>query len=50
MSDNTKAITFWNFLKENTIEIPIIQRDYAQGRDDETTSQIRERLISDLSI
>lgn len=32
MSDNTKAITFWNFLKENTIEIPIIQRDYAQGR------------------
>lgn len=24
--------TFWNFLKENEIEIPIIQRDYAQGR------------------
>ena len=25
--------TFWNLLKENKIEIPIIQRDYAQGRD-----------------
>ena len=32
MPNNTKAISFWNFLKENTIEIPIIQRDYAQGR------------------
>lgn len=32
MSNNTQATTFWNFLKENTIEIPIIQRDYAQGR------------------
>lgn len=29
---DTKEITFWNFLKENCIEIPIIQRDYAQGR------------------
>ncbi len=24
--------TFWNFIKNNRIEIPIIQRDYAQGR------------------
>lgn len=24
--------TFWNYLKNNNIEIPIIQRDYAQGR------------------
>ena len=28
----TDKISFWNFLKENEIEIPIIQRDYAQGR------------------
>lgn len=27
-----KKTTFWNFLKNNYIEIPIIQRDYAQGR------------------
>ena len=26
------SISFWNFLKNNQIEIPIIQRDYAQGR------------------
>lgn len=32
MSNNIKAITFWNFLKNNVVEIPIIQRDYAQGR------------------
>lgn len=30
--NNTKAISFWQFLENYTIEIPIIQRDYAQGR------------------
>lgn len=30
MSSNT--ITFWNYIKNNVVEIPIIQRDYAQGR------------------
>lgn len=29
---NTQETTFWKFLTDNTIEIPIIQRDYAQGR------------------
>lgn len=28
----THKISFWNFIRQNTIEIPIIQRDYAQGR------------------
>lgn len=27
-----KSISFWNYLKGKKIEIPIIQRDYAQGR------------------
>lgn len=27
-----RSISFWRFLKENRIRIPIIQRDYAQGR------------------
>ena len=27
-----QEISFWKFIRENTIEIPIIQRDYAQGR------------------
>lgn len=29
---NSTEWTFWRFLKESEIEIPIIQRDYAQGR------------------
>lgn len=29
---NTQETSFWKFLTDNTIEIPIIQRDYAQGR------------------
>ena len=28
----TDKISFWKFIQQNTIEIPIIQRDYAQGR------------------
>ena len=29
---NNQKITFWQFLSNHIIEIPIIQRDYAQGR------------------
>ncbi|MBD5425962.1 MAG: DUF262 domain-containing protein [Treponema sp.] len=35
--------SFWNFIKNNKIEIPIIQRDYAQGRADE--ENIRESFV-----
>lgn len=28
----TNKITFWKLLQNNSIEIPIVQRDYAQGR------------------
>lgn len=31
-----------------TIEIPMLQRDYAQGRDDEKTKQIRERFLTSI--
>lgn len=27
-----KAISFWHFIQKHSVEIPIIQRDYAQGR------------------
>ncbi|MDV3779608.1 hypothetical protein CMU09_14420 [Elizabethkingia anophelis] len=33
---------------ENGIEIPMIQRDYAQGRNDEKTAYIREKFLKDL--
>ena len=46
MCNNTKAISFWDFLKENTIEIPIIQRDYAQGRLGK--ENLRKNFLADL--
>lgn len=33
MKNNNQITSFWIFLKKNTIEIPILQRDYAQGRE-----------------
>ena len=38
--------TFWKLLDENIIEIPIIQRDYAQGRTDE--KRIRDKFLDAL--
>lgn len=32
MATNNHKTTFWHFLENHHIEIPIIQRDYAQGR------------------
>lgn len=40
--------SFWNILNEYKIEIPIIQRDYAQGRIDKETKKIAEKFIDDL--
>lgn len=37
-----EKISFWNLLQSNKIEIPIIQRDYAQGRLEQ--EKIRERF------
>ena len=41
---NTKY-TFWHLLKEYKVEIPIIQRDYAQGRTSDNATAIREELL-----
>jgi hypothetical protein len=32
--DSAKSITFWELINQYKIEIPIIQRDYAQGREE----------------
>jgi len=42
----SNAATFWNFLSYNGIEIPIIQRDYAQGRDGK--EELRKSFLRDL--
>lgn len=38
--------TFWRFLQNQNIEIPIIQRDYAQGRIGK--EKLREKFLTDL--
>ena len=48
-----KKYTLLNFLKEDdapliSIEIPIIQRDYAQGRSDKRSKEIRETFLKAL--
>jgi hypothetical protein len=41
------AKTFWKIIKDK-IEIPEIQRDFAQGRFNERVNAIREKIVSDL--
>lgn len=41
------AETFWTIIQDK-IEIPEIQRDYAQGRINERVDAIRENIVSDL--
>jgi len=45
MNDNNKGMvySFWQLLKQHQIEIPIIQRDYAQGREDK--KEIRTEFL-----
>lgn len=51
MSENLKIATeqnLYDMLKDHEIVIPIIQRDYAQGRDNENVKEIRENFITDI--
>ncbi len=41
-----EVFSFWKLLSENRIEVPIIQRDYAQGRIDER--EIRDNFLNAL--
>lgn len=40
--------TFWELLDDYSIEIPMIQRDYAQGRKDRKSEQIRKEFVRSL--
>lgn len=46
MATSNHTTTFWNFLENYSIEIPIIQRDYAQGR--EKKESLRKKFLTDL--
>lgn len=39
---------FMELLEKYTVEIPVIQRDYAQGRQDVHTANVRSNLLSDI--
>ncbi len=45
-TNNSQKTTFWHFLEHHTVEIPIIQRDYAQGRDGK--EYLRKGFLSSL--
>lgn len=49
---NATEESFWSMLSrtgnESAIYIPQIQRDYAQGRQDNTTKQIRDKFVDDI--
>lgn len=40
--------TYWQLIDSNRIEIPVIQRDYAQGREEDRINALRRAFISDL--
>jgi hypothetical protein len=49
MSENKykgETLNFWQLLNKQKIEIPIIQRDYAQGRKDK--KEIRDNFLNAL--
>lgn len=45
---STTIYTFWNLLGKYPLQVPPIQRDYAQGRTDGKTTLIREKLVTAL--
>jgi len=46
-----KKYTFWELLQQyDKIEIPIIQRDYAQGRENNEAKRIREKFVEDVLV
>ena len=44
----SEAITFWQLIEGNKIEVPVIQRDYAQGREEDKVNAIRKDFVQDL--
>ena len=47
MEQNSNTISFWNLIRGNKIVIPIIQRDYAQGRLGKET--LRQKFLQELN-
>jgi len=48
VSSNNKTLSFADLIQQYNIEVPIIQRDYAQGRDTPKAKTICEKFVKDL--
>ena len=48
LQNECEKISFWNLLEKYKITIPRIQRDYAQGRENDEAKEIRDNLLDDL--
>jgi hypothetical protein len=46
--ENKDIHTLWDLLNKHQIEIPVIQRDYAQGRTEKRVNQIRLNFVQSL--
>lgn len=44
----TAPNTFWKLISDYDVQIPIIQRDYAQGREDDEANEIRASLLENI--
>ena len=43
-----KTYTFWQLANEYSVGIPIVQRDYAQGREETKVNEVRNKFLDDL--
>lgn len=48
MSNIGQQYTFWNLINEYKIVVPKIQRDYVQGRENDTVKKNREEFVEEL--
>lgn len=49
MSEQTDTFTLKSLLESYNVVIPLIQRDYAQGRLDIRTTEVRKKLLQDIN-
>jgi hypothetical protein len=47
-NQNENIFTFWKLINNYEIEIPLIQREYAQGRNDNAVKSIRDNLLKEI--
>ena len=44
-----RKLSFWDVIREYKIEIPVIQRDYAQGRENSKAEDVRQAIVKKMA-